>query len=83
MAVTFSTGPGGELLCAFIEGLEEAVEAIFTPELLGEEQYLDEEISTSLARCPGIDFFLYQVKSMLTVGSADISCEEAMSYIGG
>ena len=50
MAVTFSTGPGGDLLCAFIQGLEEVVEATFTPELLGEEQYLDEEISTLLTR---------------------------------
>lgn len=48
MAVTFGTGPGGQLLCAFIEGLTEAVEATFTPELIGEEQYLDEEISTYL-----------------------------------
>lgn len=61
MAVTFSTGPGGELLCAFIEGLEELVEATFTPELLGEEQYLDEEISTLLAHCPGVDPFSTKV----------------------
>ena len=52
MAVTFDTGPGGQLLCAFIEGLMEAVEATFTPELLGEEQYLDEEISTYLLAFP-------------------------------
>ena len=57
VAVTFSTGPGGELLCAFIEGLEEAIEATFTPELLGEEQYLDEEISTLLSRSPRVESF--------------------------
>ena len=45
MAVTFDTGPGGQLLCAFIEALMEAVETTFTPELLPEEQYLDDEIS--------------------------------------
>ena len=48
MAVTFGTGPGGQLLCAFIEGLMEAVEATFTPELLGEEQFLDDEIGMRL-----------------------------------
>ena len=44
MAVTFGTGPGGQLICAFIEALMEAVEATFTPEILPEEQYLDNEI---------------------------------------
>ena len=48
MAVTFGTGPGGQLLCAFIEGLIEAVETTFTPELLPEEQYLDDEIGMCL-----------------------------------
>ena len=48
MAVTFGTGPGGQLLCAFIEGLIEAVETTFTPELLPEEQYLDDEIGKCL-----------------------------------
>lgn len=46
--MTFSTGPEGDLFCEFIAGLEEAVESIFTPELLAEEQLLDEQISTCL-----------------------------------
>ena len=46
MAVTFGTGPGGQLFCAFIEGLEELLETEFTPELLGLEQGFDQEIST-------------------------------------
>lgn len=47
VAVTFKTGPGGSLLCAFIDGLMEAVEATFTPELLPEEQDLDASIGKS------------------------------------
>lgn len=43
--VTFGTGPGGQLICAFIEGLMELLETTLTPELLGIEQDIDEEIS--------------------------------------
>ena len=43
--IRFGTGPGGSLLCAFIEGLVELVEAAFTPKLLRPEQSLDESVS--------------------------------------
>ena len=45
--ITFGAGPGGELLCAFIEALTELVETAFTPELLGPEQAADEEFGKS------------------------------------
>ena len=47
--ITFGAGPGGELLCAFIEGLMELVETTFTPELLGPEQVADDEFGKSCA----------------------------------
>lgn len=77
VAVSFKTGPGGELLCAFIDGLVEAVEATFTPELLGAEQYVDQEISELLT------FYLARMGKNSNIESVDISCEEAMSLIGG
>ena len=45
--ITFGPGPGGDLLCAFIEGLLELAETTFTPELLGPEQELDEDFCKS------------------------------------
>lgn len=45
VTVTFSTGAEGNLFCEFIEDLEEAIEATFTPELLAEEEFIDQEIN--------------------------------------
>ena len=59
----------------------EAVETVFTPELLGEEQFLDDEIGMCLY-FPVQDRFNFGER-MLTSRCVDISCEEAMSYIGG
>ncbi|KAI4232434.1 MAG: hypothetical protein LQ352_008330 [Teloschistes flavicans] len=42
--INFKTGPGGALICDFIKGFMEFVEATFTPELLPEEQVADNEI---------------------------------------
>lgn len=44
MEITFQTGPEGDLICDFIKGFIEFVEAVYTPELLPEEQIADEEI---------------------------------------
>ncbi|MCJ1280544.1 hypothetical protein MMC21_008373 [Puttea exsequens] len=42
--INFKTGPGGALICNFIKAFSEFVEAVFTPELLPEEQVADNEI---------------------------------------
>ena len=47
--ISFKTGPGGALICDFIKGFMEFVEAAFTPELLPEEQVADNEISKSFS----------------------------------
>lgn len=43
--ITFGTGPGGDIACAFIKDLLEFLEIAFTPELLGPEQEADEEFA--------------------------------------
>ena len=63
------------------------MQTIFTPELLGPEQGLDEVISTYLSPESttlnlGIPIPVLQEK-MLIRAFTDISCEEALSYIGG
>ncbi len=42
--INFKTGPEGALICDFIKAFSEFVEAVFTPELLPEEQVADNEI---------------------------------------
>lgn len=42
--INFKRGPGGALICDFIKEFMEFVEAVFTPELLPEEQVADNEI---------------------------------------
>ena len=42
--INFHTGPEGDLICDFIKDFIEFVEAVYTPELLPEEQIADEEI---------------------------------------
>ena len=79
--ITFGAGPGGELLCAFIEALTELVETVFTPELLGPEQAADEEFGKSCTPCR--DQSCSAFHHILILGSTAIGCEEAMSLAGG
>ena len=78
--ITFGVGPGGHLVCEFVEALAELVETAFTPELLGPEQLADQEFgkSSNTASSPEIN-----LPGVLTVDSAAIGCEEAMSLAGG
>ena len=45
--INFQTDENAKLICAFVEALTEAVQAIATPELLGAEQIGDEELRKS------------------------------------
>lgn len=54
VSIGFAVGrsPDMEFVCGFIEALTEAVEAAFTPELFGEEQFADRELGTAFPSPP-------------------------------
>ena len=80
--INFKTGPGGALICDFIEEFMEFVEATFTPELLPEEQVADNEISKTLS--PFLFVIVGRMDADLSVFfSLDIACEAAVSLAGG
>ena len=69
--ITFGPGPGGELLCAFIDELLELVEATFTPELLGPEEIVDNEFCKS---CTPFSYFFFKYIKPFTLSANTYIC---------
>ena len=79
--ITFQTGPEGNLICDFIKDCTEFVEAVYTPELLPEEQIADEQIGMfpTVFDDPLGGYLSDADWNLLT----DITCEKIMSIANG